>query len=131
MKPDSRNRSRPLVERPFRVLIITGSNRRQYNCPGVDSKSGTLMMRMADRLPQHWEIDIEDPGNVYRRARIQSGGTPREELIDHKNPEMGMRLEHSPEWDALSVRPSQAKCHPDSSAPSAEARRRSGRPTCG
>lgn len=174
MKPDDRNGHRPLAERPFRVLIIAGSDRRQYNCPGVDSKSRTLMLRMADRLPQDWEIDIEDLGNVYARARIQScnacvstsmalcvwpcncyepdnkdepdlmwdldlyarlaladawaiigpvnwygppsnlklmfdrlvcmnGGNPREELIDHKNPEMAMQLEHSPEWDALSV----------------------------
>jgi len=30
------------------------------------------MLRMADRLPQQWEIDYEDLGNVYARARIQS-----------------------------------------------------------
>ena len=30
------------------------------------------MLRMADRLPQDREIDIEDLGNVYGRARIQS-----------------------------------------------------------
>jgi hypothetical protein len=30
------------------------------------------MFRMADRLPQDWEIDVEDLGNVYARARIQS-----------------------------------------------------------
>ena len=30
------------------------------------------MLRMADRLPQQWEIDYEDLGNVYGRARIQS-----------------------------------------------------------
>jgi multimeric flavodoxin WrbA len=27
---------------------------------------------MADRLPQEWEIDFEDLGNVYARERIQS-----------------------------------------------------------
>ncbi|MGQ0811885.1 MAG: NAD(P)H-dependent oxidoreductase [Nitrospiraceae bacterium] len=59
-------------ERPFRVLIISGSDRRQYNCPGVDSKSRSLMLRMADRLPAEWEVDYEDLGNVYGRARIQS-----------------------------------------------------------
>ena len=129
---------------------------------------------MADRLPPEWEIDYEDLGNVYGRARIQScnacvstamslcvwpcncyekgddtepdlmwdldlyarldladawaiigphnwygpssnlklmfdrlvcanGGNPKEELIDHKNPEKAMALEHTPEWDALSV----------------------------
>ena len=30
------------------------------------------MLRMADRLPADWEIDYEDLGNVYGRARIQS-----------------------------------------------------------
>ena len=72
MKPDDRNGDKPTAERPFRVLVISGSNRRQYNCPGVDSKSRMLMLRMADRLPQEWEIDYEDLGNVFARARIQS-----------------------------------------------------------
>src|SRR5947207_13731117 len=72
MKPKDENGKLPTSERPFRVLIISGSDRRQYNCPGVDSKSRTLMLRMAGRLPQEWEIDYEDLGNVYARARIQS-----------------------------------------------------------
>ena len=174
MKPDDRNGRRPTAERPLRVLILAGSDRRQYNCPGVDSKSRALMLRMADRLPGAWEIDYEDLGNVYGRARIQScnacvstamplcvwpcncyekgddkepdlmwdldlyarldladawaivgphnwygpssnlklmfdrlvcanGGNPREELIDHKNPERAMALEKTPEWAELSV----------------------------
>src|SRR3954465_1113316 len=72
MKPDDDNGKLPTDQRPFRVLVISGSDRRQYNCPGVDSKSRTLMLRMAGRLPQEWEIDYEDLGNVYARARIQS-----------------------------------------------------------
>jgi hypothetical protein len=72
MKPDDDNARRPSAERPFRVLVIAASQRRQYNCPGVDSKARTLMLRMADRLPGSWEIDVEDIGNVYGRARIQS-----------------------------------------------------------
>lgn len=72
MKPDDRNGHLPVERRPFRVLIIAGSNRRQYNCPGVDSKARTLMLRMASRLPTAWEIDFEDLGNVFGRARIQS-----------------------------------------------------------
>lgn len=71
-KPNDDNGRLLTSERPFRVLIISGSNRRQYNCPGVDSKSRALMFRMAERLPQDWEIDYEDLGNVYNRARIQS-----------------------------------------------------------
>jgi multimeric flavodoxin WrbA len=174
MKPNDENGKLPTSERPFRVLIISGSDRRQYNCPGVDSKSRALMLRMAERLPQDWEIDYEDLGNVYARARIQScnacvstsmalcvwpcncyekdhrsepdlmwdldlyarldladawaiigpinwyapttnlkamfdrlvcmnGGNPREELIEHKDAELAKKLEHSPEWEALSV----------------------------
>ena len=174
MKPNDENGKLPLLERPFRVLIISGSNRRQYNCPGVDSKSRALMLRMADRLPQEWEIDYEDLGNVYGREHIQScnacvstsmalcvwpcncyekdsngepdlmwnldlysrldladawaiiapinwygstsnlklmfdrlvcmnGGNPREETIEHKNAEVAMKLEHSPEWEELSI----------------------------
>lgn len=30
------------------------------------------MLKMAEMLPQNWEIDYEDLGNVYARARIQS-----------------------------------------------------------
>jgi multimeric flavodoxin WrbA len=174
MRPDDANGHRLPSERPFRVLLVAASNRRQYNCPGVDSKSRALVLRMAERLPQDWEIDVEDLGNVYGRARIQScnacvstsmalcvwpcncyaegdrdepdlmwdldlyarldladawafvgpvnwyapssslkllfdrlvcmnGGNPREELIDHKDPEKAMALERSDEWRALSV----------------------------
>ncbi|MBA3845712.1 MAG: NAD(P)H-dependent oxidoreductase [Planctomycetes bacterium] len=173
MHPDDRNGTKPPHERPLRVLIIAGSNRRQYNCPGVDSKARAFMMRMADRLPGHWEIDYEDLGNVYARALIRScnacvstsmalccwpcncyapddrhepdlmwdldlyarldladawliigpvnwyapasnlklmfdrlvcmnGGNPREDLIEHKDPELAMRLEHDPSWRELS-----------------------------
>ena len=72
MKPNDENGKLPPNERPFRVLVLAGSDRRQYNCPGVDSKARSLMLRMGDRLPQEWEIDLEDLGNVYRRAKIQS-----------------------------------------------------------
>ena len=163
----------PTAARPFRVFLVAASNRRQYNCPGVDSKARALMLRMAERLPDAWEIDYEDLGNVYGRARIQScnacvstamalcvwpcncyepgnkdepdllwdldlyarldladawafigpinwygppsklkllfdrlvcmnGGNPREDLIDHKDPEKAMALEHAPEWEELS-----------------------------
>ncbi len=72
MKPNDNNAKLPPEQRPFRILIISGSDRRQYNCPGVDSKSRTLMLKMAEMLPQDWEIDYEDLGNVYSRERIQS-----------------------------------------------------------
>ena len=173
MKPEDANGLLPPQDRPIRVLLIAGSDRRQYNCPGVDSKARALMLRMAERLPQRFEIDYEDLGNVYGRPKIQScngcvstsmalccwpcncyekgggepdlmweldlyarldladavaiigpvnwyapssnlklmfdrlvcasGGNPREELIDHKDPEKAMALERSPEWPALSL----------------------------
>jgi hypothetical protein len=173
VKPDDRNGHRPPGERPLRVLLISGSDRRQYNCPGVDSKSRALLLRMADRLPHALEIDYEDLGNVYGRAQIRScnacvstamalcvwpcncyekdsrrepdllwdldlyarldladawafiapvnwwgptsnlkllfdrlvcmnGGNPREDLIDHKDPERAIALEHTEMWQALS-----------------------------
>ncbi len=57
----------PPPPRRLRVLLIAGSNRREYNCPGVDSKARTLLNRLADRLPATWDIDTEDLGNVYGR----------------------------------------------------------------
>jgi hypothetical protein len=56
----------------IKVLLIAGSDRRQYNCPGVDSKARALMLRMKDLMPQDFDVDIEDLGNVYGRSRIQS-----------------------------------------------------------
>jgi hypothetical protein len=62
----------PTASDALRVLVIAGSDRRQYNCPGVDSKARTLALRMTKRLPADWTVDFEDLGNVYGRARIQS-----------------------------------------------------------
>ena len=163
----------PTAPDALRVLVLAGSDRRQYNCPGVDSKARTLALRMTKRLPPDWVVDFEDLGNVFGRARIQScnacvstsmalcvwpcncyepdsadepdlmwdldlysrldqadtwaivgpvnwyapssnlklmfdrlvcmnGGNPREDLIEHKNPERAMALERSPEWERLS-----------------------------
>ncbi|HEY6153352.1 MAG TPA: hypothetical protein VIW07_06410 [Candidatus Udaeobacter sp.] len=174
VRPNDENGNLSTAERPFRVFIIAGSDRRQYNCPGVDSKARTLMLRMADRLPQQWEIDYEDLGNVYGRARVQScnacvstsmalcvwpcncyeknnkkepdlmwdldmyarldladawaiigpinwyaptsnlklmfdrlvcmnGGNPSEKTIKHKDPELAMKLEHSRQWETMSL----------------------------
>lgn len=72
MKPNDDNAKLAISQRPFRILIISGSERRQFNCPGVDSKSRALMLKMAEMLPQDWEIDYEDLGNVYAREKIQS-----------------------------------------------------------
>ena len=72
MKPNDDNGKLPTAQRPFRVLLIAGSARRQYGCPSIDSKARALMFRMADRLPQEWEIDIEDLGNVWGREQIRT-----------------------------------------------------------
>jgi len=72
VKPTDSNSALPPHERPLRVLLIAGSDRRQYNCPGVDSKARALMVRLADLLPEAWEIDLEDLGNVYGRAQIRT-----------------------------------------------------------
>ena len=72
MKPNDANGRLAPEDRPFRVLVIAGSNRRQYDCPGIDSKARTLMFRMADRLPQEWEIDLEDLGNIWNREQIRT-----------------------------------------------------------
>jgi hypothetical protein len=173
MKPNDRNGHLPPEQRPFRVLLIAGSDRRQYDCPGIDSKARALMLRMADRLPQDWEIDYEDLGNVWNREQIRtcngcvstsmalcvwpcncytkhslgmpdlmwnldmyarldladawaiigpvnwyapssnlkamfdrlvcmSGGNPKEDLIEHKDQQLAIQLEHSKAWEALS-----------------------------
>jgi len=72
MKPNDKNAALPPEKRPFRVLIIAGSQRKQYNCPGVDGKARMLMLKMANMLPQEWEIDYEDLSNAYKREKIQS-----------------------------------------------------------
>jgi len=173
MNPNDASGELPTDQRPFRVLVVAGSDRRQYNCPGVDSKARALMMMVKDALPARWEIDLEDLGNVYGRAGIRScnacastsmalcvwpcncyeknsarepdlmwdldlyarldladawafigpvnwyapssnlklmfdrlvcmsGGNPREDLIEHKNPDLARALERSPEWRELS-----------------------------
>ncbi|MBA3595762.1 MAG: flavodoxin family protein [Methylibium sp.] len=202
MKPNDQHTALAPQKRPLRVLLVAGSDRRQYNCPGVDSKARALMLRLADRLPPEWEIDVEDLGNVYGRARIQScnacvstsmalcvwpcncyeagdknepdlmwdldlyarldladawafvapvnwyaptsnlklmfdrlvcanGGNPREDLIDHKNPEKAMVLERTGAWrEELSLNHLEGRtaaffCYGDDAA---EERDRDGRP---
>ena len=54
MKPNDENAKITPEQRPFRILIISGSDRRQYNSR-VDSKSRTLMLKMAEMLPKDWD----------------------------------------------------------------------------
>jgi hypothetical protein len=69
VKPNDENGKLPTSQRPLRVLLISGSSRRSTTARACDSKSRMLMLRMAERLPQEWEIDTEDLGNVYGRER--------------------------------------------------------------
>lgn len=59
-------------ERPLRVLLIAGSQRRLHSCPGLDSKARALMLRMAAMMPAGWQVDTEDIGNEHGKPKIQS-----------------------------------------------------------
>ena len=77
MKPNDDPAKLPPDERPFRILIISGSQRRQYDCPGVDSKARVLMLKMAELLPSEWEIDyISQKGKVHPNKYRAYGHTP-------------------------------------------------------
>jgi hypothetical protein len=58
-------------ERPLRVLIIAGSQRRLHSCPGLDSKARAFMHRMLGQLPEGWQVDHEDIGNEHGKEKIQ------------------------------------------------------------
>jgi hypothetical protein len=62
----------PDEERPLKVLVIAGSQRRLNSCPGLDSKARALMHRMVGRLPMAWQVDHEDIGNEHGKPKIQS-----------------------------------------------------------
>ena len=176
-KPDDTNGRLPTAERPFRVLLIAGSDRRQYNCPGVDSQgahadaahgraaadptgrstsrtSATCTAARGSRAATPacrtsmalcvwpcncyekgdnkepdlmWDLDlyarldladawaIIGPHQLVRadsnlklmfdRLVCMNGGNPREDAIDHKDPEKAMALEHTAEWQALEREP--------------------------
>src|SRR6201985_2383314 len=72
--PDQNHESpiEPLEARPLRVLLIAGSQRRLHSCPGLDSKSRALMLRMAAMMPAGWQVDTEDIGNAHGKPKIQS-----------------------------------------------------------
>jgi len=59
-------------QRPLRVLLIAGSQRRLHSCPGLDSKARALMLRMAAMMPPGWQVDTEDIGNEHGKPKIQS-----------------------------------------------------------
>lgn len=53
--------------------------------------------------PVNWYGPTSNLKLMFDRLVCMNGGNPREELIDHKNPELAMKLEHSEEWKNLSL----------------------------
>jgi hypothetical protein len=72
MTDDKDSAIQPSEQRPLRILLIAGSQRRLHSCPGLDSKARALMHRMAAMLPAGWQIDTEDIGNEHGKPKIQS-----------------------------------------------------------
>ena len=86
------------------------------NCYEKNSKAEPDLMWNLDMYPR---LDLADawaiigPVNWYSssstlklmfdRLVCMNGGNPREDLIKHKDPELAMKLEQSPEWKKLSV----------------------------
>jgi hypothetical protein len=53
--------------------------------------------------PINWYGPSSNLKAMFDRLVCMNGGNPREELIDHKNPEQAMALERSASWHELSV----------------------------
>ena len=51
--------------------------------------------------PVNWYGPSSNLKLLFDRLVCVNGGNPREDLIGHKNPELAMKLEHSPEWEGL------------------------------
>jgi hypothetical protein len=52
--------------------------------------------------PVNWYAPTSNLKLMFDRLVCMNGGNPREDLIEHKNAELAMKLEHSPEWEKLS-----------------------------
>ena len=52
--------------------------------------------------PVNWYSSSSNLKAMFDRLVCMNGGNPREDLIAHKDPELAIRLEHSPEWEQLS-----------------------------
>ncbi|OGB21220.1 MAG: hypothetical protein A3I66_02525 [Burkholderiales bacterium RIFCSPLOWO2_02_FULL_57_36] len=53
--------------------------------------------------PVNWYAPTSNLKLMFDRLVCMNGGNPREELIEHKNPELAMKLEHAPEWKEISL----------------------------
>jgi multimeric flavodoxin WrbA len=72
MSNDDESAIQRTEQRPLRVLLIAGSQRRLQSCPGLDSQARALMLRMAAKMPPGWQVDTEDIGNEHGKPKIQS-----------------------------------------------------------
>jgi len=54
--PNDENGNLPTSEAHCRLLVLSGSNRHQHNCPRSRFKSSQSRLRAADQLPQESEI---------------------------------------------------------------------------
>src|SRR5918996_726266 len=52
--------------------------------------------------PVNWYGPPSNVKLMFDRLVCMNGGNPREDLIDHKDPEKAVALEHSPRWAELS-----------------------------
>ncbi|MBV9957124.1 MAG: NAD(P)H-dependent oxidoreductase [Acidobacteria bacterium] len=53
--------------------------------------------------PVNWYAPTSNLKLMFDRLVCMNGGNPREELIEHKNAELAMKLEHEPQWEELSL----------------------------
>lgn len=53
-------------------------------------------------VPVNWWGPTSNIKLMFDRLVCMNGGNPDETLIEHKNPELAMKLEHSAEWSRLS-----------------------------
>ncbi len=53
--------------------------------------------------PINWYGPTSNLKAMFDRLVCMNGGNPDEKLIQHKNPELAMQLEHSPQWKELSL----------------------------
>ena len=69
-------RLRIMPDRPSRVLLVAGSQRKLNSCPGLDSKARALMHWMA----AGWQVDLEDDlGNEH--GKIEDPALQRLRLV--------------------------------------------------
>lgn len=57
---------------------------------------------MGDYRAVNWYAPTSNLKLMFDRLVCMNGGNPREDLIEHKDAELAMKLEHSPEWEKLS-----------------------------